>query len=184
MANIYLAAGQTPLVPSGSPTASSTLKLRFPKHLPYPTVEGYTIKPDEAIVRTDMEAGPARQRRRYSQTPSKISVRWVMKREQFSLFEAWYKYHAKEGAEWFYITLLGGLGLLEQEARFTKQFEAKLLNGFLWEVTSELEIRDRPTLSEGALNILLDCDYDKLVEAINHLHTYVHVTCPQQIKDL
>lgn len=114
----------------------------FPEKLPYPTTEGYAIKPGEAIVRTDMEAGPARQRRRYEQTPSKISVRWVMNREQFSLFEAWYKYYAKEGAEWFVITLLGGLGLLKQEARFTQQFEAKLLNGYLWEITSELEVRD------------------------------------------
>ena len=85
-----------------------------------------------------------------------------MNRKQFSLFEAWYKYHAKEGAEWFYITLLGGLKLLEQKAHFTQQFKAKLLNGYLWEITSELEIRDRPTLSESALNILLDCDYKKL----------------------
>ncbi len=160
------------------------MTITFPKHLPYPTVEGYSIKPDEAIVRTDMEAGPARQRRRYTQTPSKISVRWLMNREQFSLFEAWYKFHAKEGAEWFFITLLGGLGLLEQDARFTKQFEAKLYNGILWEITSELEIRDRPTLSEGALNILLDCDYDKLVIATNVFHTFVHITCPKNIRNL
>lgn len=72
-----------------------------------------------------MEAGPARQRRRYEQTPSKISVHWVMNREQFSLFESWHKYYAKEDAEWFVIILLGGLGLLKQEARFTQQFEAK-----------------------------------------------------------
>ena len=161
-----------------------TTMITFPHHLPYPTTEGYSIKPDEAIVRTDMEAGPARQRRRYTQTPSKISVRWVMNREQFSLFEAWYKYHAKEGAEWFLITLLGGLGLLKQEARFTKQFEAKLLNGLLWEISSELEIRDRPTLSEGALGILLDSDYEKLVISVNHLHHFVHITYPKQIYNL
>ena len=155
----------------------------FPKNLPYPTVESYSVQPNEAIVRTDMESGPARQRRRYTQTPSKISVRWIMNREQFSLFEAWYKYHAKEGAEWFYITLLGGLGLLEQEARFTKQFEAKLLNGYLWEITSELEIRDRSTLSEGALNILLDSDCPKLVLSVNRLHNYVHIICPAEIKE-
>ena len=160
------------------------MTINFPEKLPYPTTEGYAIKPGEAIVRTDMEAGPARQRRRYTQTPSKISVRWVMNREQFSLFEAWYKYYAKEGAEWFNITLLGGLGLMEQEARFTQQFEAKLLNGYLWEITSELEIRDRPTLSEGALGILLDCEYDRLVNAVNHLHQFVHVECPEYIEDL
>ena len=83
--------------------------ITFPKRLPYPTVEGYSIRPDEAIIRTDMEAGPARQRRRYTQTPSKIAVKWIMSPEQFCLFEAWYKYYAKEGAEWFVITLLGGI---------------------------------------------------------------------------
>lgn len=156
----------------------------FPEKLPYPTTEGYTIKPGEAIVRTDMEAGPARQRRRYEQTPSKISVRWVMNREQFSLFEAWYKYYAKEGAEWFVITLLGGLGLLKQEARFTQQFEAKLLNGYLWEITSELEVRDRPTLSDGALAILLDNDYEKLANAVDRLHYFIHTEYPQFLKVL
>ena len=99
----------------------------FPKKLPYPTVEGYSIRPDEAIIRTDMESGPARQRRRYTQTPSKISVRWIMNPEQFCLFEAWYKYHAKEGAEWFVITLLGGIGLTEQDARLR---QALLQAGF------------------------------------------------------
>lgn len=156
----------------------------FPKHLPLPTVQGYKIKPDDAILRTDMESGLARQRRRFTQTPSKINVRWLMNQEQFSLFEAWYKYHAKEGAEWFLISLLGGLGLLEQEARFIKQFEASLFNGILWEITSELEIRDRPTLSEGALNILLDCDFEKLNISVNKLHHYIHVVCPQKIRDL
>lgn len=37
----------------------------------------------------------------------KSLVRWVMNREQFSLFEAWYKYYAKEGAEWFVIKPIG-----------------------------------------------------------------------------
>ena len=47
------------------------MTINFPKTLPYPTVQGYAIKPGEAIVRTEMEAGPARQRRRYTQTPSR-----------------------------------------------------------------------------------------------------------------
>ena len=150
----------------------------FPKKLPYPTVEGYTIKPDEAIIRTEMEAGPARQRRRYSQTPSKISAKWIMSPEQFSLFEAWYKYHSQEGAEWFYITLLGGLGLIEQEARFTQQFEASLLNGLLWIVSSELEIRDRPTLSEAEMDILSEINMRDLEIMNSRLHVLVHNILP------
>jgi hypothetical protein len=149
--------------------------------LPYPTVDGYSIQPDEAIIRTDMEAGPARQRRRYTQTPSKIAVKWIMSPEQFCLFEAWYKYYAKEGAEWFVITLLGGIGLTEQEARFTKQFEAGLIAGRLWQITSELEIRDRPTITEDAMLIIMDSDFQKLETAVDKLHTLVHKTCPNNL---
>ena len=86
------------------------MTINFPKTLPYPTVQGYAIKPGEAIVRTEMEAGPARQRRRYTQTPSRITVKWIFNLEQFAVFEAWYKYYAQEGGEWFIITLLGGIG--------------------------------------------------------------------------
>ena len=173
---INLASAQTRLVPSEPPAASSSLSLRFPKTLPYPTVQGYAIKPGEAIVRTEMEAGPARQRRRYTQTPSRITVKWIFNLEQFAVFEAWYKYYAQEGGEWFIITLLGGIGLIEQDARFTQQFEASLLNGRLWEISSELEIRDRPTLREDGLELLLDSDYHKLLLSVECLHTYVNRT--------
>ena len=153
----------------------------FPKRLPYPTIEGYSIKPSEAIVRTDMEAGPARQRRRYTQTPSRISVRWMVNHEHFSLFEAWYKYQAKEGAEWFYITLLSGLGLTEQEARFTQQFEANLINGCLWEIVSELEIRDRPTLTEDAMAVISEIDLQSLEMVSSKLHILVHSSLPKKL---
>lgn len=155
--------------------------ITFPKRLPYPTVDGYSIRPDEAIIRTDMEAGPARQRRRYTQTPSKIAVKWIMSPEQFCLFEAWYKYYAKEGAEWFVITLLGGIGLTEQEARFTQQFEASIAAGRLWQITTELEIRDRPTIGEDATLIIMDSDFQKLELSVDRLHTLVHKSCPQKL---
>lgn len=157
------------------------MAISFPEHLPYPTVEGYSIRPDEAIIRTEMESGPARQRRRYTQTPSKIGVKWIFSPEQFAVFESWYKYRAREGAEWFNITLLGGLGLTEQEARFTEQFEAGLINGYLWQITSQLEIRDRPTLSEDAMDIVIDSDFRGLENTVSKLHILVHTSCPRKI---
>jgi hypothetical protein len=93
--------------------------------------------------------------------------------------KAWYRWQAKEGANWFTITLLGGLGLLEQEARFTRQFSARLLaGGTLWEITSELEIRERPVLDEGLLNLLLSEDPAGLIFSGNSLHILVHQTLP------
>lgn len=151
---------------------------RWPTMLPLPTVEGYGIHPGDAILRTEMEAGPARQRRRFTHVPSRVSVRWVMKRDQFALFEAWYRWHAQEGASWFQVDLLGGLGLVTQDARFTRQFQANLLNGVLWDVRSELEIRERPVLDEGALNLLLSEDSQGIIAVSNSLHVLVHQTMP------
>ncbi len=154
------------------------MTISWPSTLPLPSIEGYGVHPGEAILRTDMEAGPARQRRRFTQVSSRISVRWVMRRDQFALFEAWYRWHAKEGGEWFDIDLLGGVGLTVHEARFTRQFEARIKSGVLWEVTSELEIRERPVLSEDGLAIALDSDLAALFVSIDRLHGYVHGTLP------
>ena len=151
----------------------------WPATLPLPTVQGYSVQPGEAIVRTEMEAGLARQRRRFTHVPTKVSVRWLMRRDQYAVFEGWYRWHAKEGANWFTITLLGGLGLLEQEARFTRQFSARLTaGGMLWDITSELEIRERPVLDEGMLNLLLTEDPQGLVASGMAFHKLVHQTLP------
>ncbi len=155
--------------------------ISWPETLPLPTVEGYGIQPGDAILRTEMEAGPARQRRRFTQVPSRVSVRWIMRRDQFALFEAWYRWQAKEGGAWFEIELLGGLGLLTQEARFTRQFQAQLLGGTLWEIRSELEIRERPVLDEGLLNLLLSEDAGGIITVSNSLYVLVHQTLPQRL---
>lgn len=154
------------------------MTISWPTTLPLPTIEGYGVHPGEAILRTEMEAGPARQRRRFTQVPSRISVRWLFRRQQFALFEAWYRWHAKEGGEWFGIDLLGGLGLVAHEARFTRQFEARVRGGVLWEVTSELEIRERPVLTEDALDIFLDSGPADLFASFGSFSGLVHQTLP------
>ena len=154
--------------------------IAWPKTLPLPTLKGYGIQPGDAILRTEMEAGPARQRRRFTQVPSRVSVRWIMRRDQFALFEAWYRWQAKEGGAWFEIELLGGLGLLTQEARFTRQFQAQLLGGTLWEIRSEFEVRERPVLDEGALEIAMSENIVSLLGATTALHRLLHQTMPQK----
>jgi hypothetical protein len=157
-------------------------EITWPQTLPLPTVQGYGVQPGEAILRTEMEAGLARQRRRFTDVPTKVSVRWIMRRDQYAIFEGWYRWHAREGASWFAITLLGGLGLLEQEARFTRQFSSRLLaGGTLWEITSELEIRERPVLDEGLLNLLLSEDAQGIITVGDGLHILVHQTLPLRL---
>jgi hypothetical protein len=150
----------------------------WPQTLPLPTVEGYAVQPGDAILRTEMEAGLARQRRRFTDVPSVIAVRWVMTRNQFAVFEAWFKLYAKEGAEFFDIDLLGGIGITTHSARFTRQFDARLFNGNLWEVTSQLEIRERPTLDLEATEILLENPPEALLATVDDLHRLIHEKMP------
>lgn len=153
----------------------------YPKLLPLPTIEGYGIKPGEAIIRTEMESGPARQRREFEQVPSEITVKWKFDRSEFGIFEAWYKWKAKEGASWFTIELLGGLGLIDHEARFTSQWTHNLISGTLCEINAVLEIRERPTLDEGALDLALSEDINGLIAAIEHLYDVANNKYPQNL---
>jgi hypothetical protein len=158
--------------------------ITWPSTLPLPTVEGYNVQPGDALIRTEMDSGLARHRRRFTDVPTKIAVRWIMRRDQYAIFEGWYRWHAKEGANFFTITLLGGLGLLDQEARFTRQFSSRLLaGGTLWEIQSELEIRERPVLDEGATGIVLSEDVTGLLNSISLLAVLVHTDLSPLLND-
>lgn len=159
----------------------------WPDVLPLPTFEGYGIEPMDSILRTDMESGPARQRRRYTQTPTRMPVRWRFTAWEFAIFESWYRHKAKEGGEWFSINLLGGLGMVSHEARFVGRGQAPYRanparggpgDGARWVVTSALEVRERPVLDEGALEVALSEDITGLIAAIDGLHATVNTTLP------
>ena len=83
-----------------------------------------------------------------------------------------------KGGAWFDITLLGGLGLLSQQARFTQAFQTQLVTGTLWEIRTELEVRERPVLNHDTLHLLLTEDMQGLMNAIDGLHRLVHYTLP------
>ena len=72
----------------------------------------------------------------------------------------------------------------EHEARFTRQFEAQLRSARRWDVKGELEIRERPTLDEGALNLMLELSADDLFAMGRELHQLVHGTLPIRLPGL
>lgn len=131
------------------------MTVRWPDSFPKPLLNGYSIKPEQTVVRTSMETGLARQRQRFSSVSTMANVRWLMNNETVALFEAWYKYKAHSGAEWIIMTLNNGLGPIDSEARFTKPYSAKSVSDTLWRVTAELEVRDMTTLSEAQLDLII-----------------------------
>lgn len=154
----------------------------WPALLPLPTFQGYGIEPLDSVLRTDMEQGAARQRQVYTKVPERISVRWRFSLWEYALFRSWYRYKAKAGAEWFTITLLTGLGMAGHEVRFAGQgkapYRAVPNRGQYWIVTSVLEVRESPDLSEAALDIALAEDIPGLLAAIQSGQVLVNTTLP------
>jgi hypothetical protein len=165
-----------------------TVTVTWPDTLPLPTFGGYGVEPVDSILRTEMESGPARQRRRYTQTPTRMPVRWRFTAWEFALFESWFKHKAKEGGEWFSINLLGGLGMVPHEARFVGRGSSPYRatptrggpgDGARWVVTSALEVRERPVLDEGALEVGLSEDVAGFLAACNSFNSLVNQTLSQ-----
>lgn len=168
-----------------------TTTITWPGRLPLPTLDSYAVQPQDSIARTDMEAGAARTRRRYTSSPSRIPVRWRFTALEFGLFEAWFHVKVTDGAEWFAVDLLGGLGLSGHEARFLgdggTSYKAQPQRGGpgdgpRWIVTALLEVRNRPLLSGDALDLALSEDIAALFADVSCLHSTLHAGLPDSIR--
>lgn len=152
----------------------------WPDIFPAPTLQSYSIAPDEVIARTKMDSGPARQRRRFTSAPTMVGVRWIFTDDLFAMFEAWYKYKALAGAAWFTISLNNGIGSTGQQARFVEPYSATPLSDRSWEVATKLEVREMGLINEGTLDLLLAGSVDTagLEQAANTIHQAIHSTIP------
>ena len=120
----------------------------WPSALPTFTVDSYGIDPQSQVARTDMDQGPARTRRRFTSAPTHYSVRWVMTKDEFAIFEAWYEYEVAAGAGSFAASLWNGQGFKSVECTFTEPWKATPVGPINFAVTGTLEVRDRPIYSK------------------------------------
>lgn len=117
----------------------------WPTTLPAPMAQGYSIDPIDPVIRTDMEVGAVRARRRSAARQDKVGVAWAFSDTQLQTFREWFDDDATGaagGSAWFYIALkVGKGGSTTEEARFTGPFKAAFLGGDRWQVTATLEVR-------------------------------------------
>lgn len=114
----------------------------WPTDLPNPMADGYQFTPGNAVIRTDMESGPARQRQRFTTVPVSVSVSWRFTVAQMVTFRDFFENTIHRGADWFTVSLDAGAGLASYDARFAEVYQAAWMPGGGWEVTSKLEVRN------------------------------------------
>lgn len=116
----------------------------YPGTLPAPLIAGYEVDPIDQTVRTDMEAGAARVRRRTTVLQDKVQASWIFTNAQFTAFRTWFNdpNNGAGGAAWFTVNLMVGSGSLTSvTARFVGPFTAPMLDGFNWQVNAVLEVQ-------------------------------------------
>ena len=116
----------------------------WPTTLPQPTMSGYALQATDATIRTDMESGPARVRRRYTAAPDKVTLRFVFSEEQMAAFRVFWDGDAQQGAAWWWLTVKDGrtVGSVAREVRPTNgAFKSEMIDAVHWSVTFEVEVR-------------------------------------------
>lgn len=127
----------------------------IPKMIPACSVDGYKISPQNATVRTEMETGPARQRRLSASTPTQLSVKWILSRLEFKVFEAWFKHTIFDGTAWFLMPVDNGMGLTHTDCRFVGPYSVELASKGIYNVSANIEVRTMPVISKEELFAIL-----------------------------
>ena len=122
------------------------MTISYPSTLPGPSMPGFGLSPVDPSIRTNMEVGAQRVRRRTKTRLDKVTLEWIFTDDQMGEFRTWFDddtgVGADGGAAWFEVALAFGSGLTTVEARFTNTFKAVAAAGLRWNVTAEVEVRN------------------------------------------
>ena len=116
----------------------------WPTTLPAPLYSGYGLDPLDQTIRTDMEAGNKRTRRRTSARNDMLALNWRFTDAEMNIFRTWFDdaTEADGGSAWFNTRLMIGTGgSVNVEARFASALKATLQPGPIWDVQAQVEVR-------------------------------------------
>jgi hypothetical protein len=151
-----------------------TTTLNWPARVPLPAIAGYGLKPKPNFDRTEVETGPARQRKRSTTTLDQLAVQFELTAWEMAILDGWLEERA--GAGWWLMPLLSGRGIEAWEVRVMGGLEREdnPRNGALWTCRLTLEARGRPRVSGDDLDLLLTEDMSAIFDAILGLHNVIH----------
>ena len=99
-------------------------------------LEGLTAKKKSNVVRTQMDAGPQKSRRRYTVITKEFTGSIILNETQRQLMEDWYDNVLKNGSLRF--SMKDPQTLEYAEFRFVEDYDEESVEG-LWQITMKLE---------------------------------------------
>lgn len=116
----------------------------WPATLPSPRNSGYRVNPIDQTIRTDMDVGYSRTRRRTSARSDQVAAEWLFTDAQLDTFRTWFDGDGEGGAAWFDVDLyVGNTGASSVTARFVGAWTAVAAScSSHWVVSGTLEVRE------------------------------------------
>jgi hypothetical protein len=146
--------------------------------LPRPLADGYSLQAMPSTVRTDMDNGTPRMRRRFTRQLTTGTLNFNFKREQFGLFDGFWRGTLMDGTAWFNIPLRNGISDDPWTVRGISPPKSQQISVDVWHVSWEVEIDQIPQLSaDDVAGLLLEPDMDLAVETAL-LYQFVHIDYP------
>ena len=133
----------TPQPPSGGGSSGSSSN-PLPgslSALPLPLAAGYSVQAVDMTVRTEMDVGLPRVRRRSAASYYHVTAQWQLTDAQLSDFDSWWRGSGRGGAVWVNIGLkIHGAQAL-YNARFLQPPKITLKQPGVWRLAGKLEVR-------------------------------------------
>ena len=129
---------------------AESILIKYPSNLPSPLLSSHTLKQQSNLLRTKMDSGHSRVRRRFNSVPTIMPASWRCKSDIAAAFEGFVTHGLHDCTAWFLMNILTPSGLVEHEVRFiTSPLEdRKPLSASHWEYTAQIEIKQLIVLSE------------------------------------
>ncbi|MBY4866783.1 hypothetical protein K6W76_09710 [Burkholderia anthina] len=153
----------------------------WPATLPQPRANGYGVQPKAKFIGTDLDSGRTRNRRRFTNASSAVTVKWRFTLVQMATFEAFVEYDLNGGGGKFSVGLLSGLGINQVQAQLTGDppYQAAISDSRAWfDVTATLQVRRMPVASFDAYQVLRQYSELEIAALDDVLHRVVHVKLP------
>ncbi len=152
----------------------------YPATLPAPNQAKYALQPVDPVIRTQMDSGSPRNRRRFTTYPTRIPVEWLFTEAEMATFESWFDNTVNSGESWFNVNLINGLSVSSYEARFYgsngNPWKASMQPGNSYVVSAILEVKSRPILDATYLAVLTAYDPNDIVYAAPVFDTLLNTT--------
>jgi len=146
----------------------------------------YAQNMEAMSMRTQMDSGFVRQRRRFTTELQTYAVEWEMFDSQYQIFISWFDEVLNHGNEWFNINLATGGGLSIQKARFVgAKYASQYASFAFWKVSASLEVMAPVRMPPGMVLLLLDLEFvDQLEDlelATSAYYELIHTNFPANI---